>query len=111
LGKREILTQAFANIGKLPPSRRERNDILEVCIKHFKYLQEKTAIGLTTQEEDFMKTMQEIDAIYQAEMQRARWEGAIDGKQEIVLRQLQRRIGNISTDLEMQVMKKSLFNS
>jgi predicted transposase YdaD len=80
-----------------------------VCIKHFKYLQEKTAIGLTTQEEDFMKTMQEIDAIYQAEMQRARWEGAIDGKQEIVLRQLQRRIGNISTDLEMQV--KALSSS
>jgi hypothetical protein len=44
LGKDKILTQAFANISELPPTRRERNDILEVCIKHFKYLIELTSI-------------------------------------------------------------------
>jgi Domain of unknown function (DUF4351) len=92
LGKDKILTQAFAKIGELPPTRRERNDILEVCIKHFKYLSEKSATGLTPEEEDFMKTMEEIDTLYKSEMNRSR----LDGKCELILRQLTRRVGNLS---------------
>jgi Domain of unknown function (DUF4351) len=98
LGKDTILTQAFANISELPP-RRERNDILEVCIKHFKYLSEKSATGLTQEEVDFMKTMQDIDRIYQSEMNRARLEGEL----ELILRLLKRRVGNVSLDLESQI--------
>jgi hypothetical protein len=96
LGKDKILTQAFANISELPQTRRERNDILEVCIKHFKYLSEKSATGLTPEEEDFMKTMEEIDTLYKSEMNRSRF----DGKCELVLRLLKRRVGNLSIDLE-----------
>jgi Domain of unknown function (DUF4351) len=98
LGKDTILTQAFANISELPPTRRERNDILEVCIKHFKYLSEKSATVLTQEEVDFMKTMQDIDRIYKSELNRAR----LDGQLELVLRQLKRRVGDVS-DLEAQI--------
>ena len=103
LGKDKILTQAFANISELPATRRERNDILEVCIKHFKYLSEKSSTGLTQKDEDFMKTMQEIDTLYRAEMNRARLEGEVKGEQTLILRLLTRRVGNISTDVEARV--------
>jgi hypothetical protein len=112
LGKDKILTKAFANISELPVTKRERNDIVEVCIKHFKYLSEKSsASGLTQEEEDFMKTMQEIDTLYRAEMNRARLEGQLQGEregelkgqQELVLRLLKRRVGNLSSDLETRV--------
>jgi Domain of unknown function (DUF4351) len=107
LGKNQILTQAFADIRELPGTRRERNDIVEVCIKHFKYLTEKPPSSLSEEEEDFMKTMQEIDAIYKSEMSQARLEGEVRGRQEqgylLVLRQLARRFGNVSIDLQEKV--------
>jgi Domain of unknown function (DUF4351) len=88
-------------------TKRERNDIVEVCIKHFKYLSEKSSESrLTQEEEDFMKTMQEIDTLYRAEMNRARLEGQLQGEregelkgqQELVLRQLTRRVGTLNTE-------------
>jgi Domain of unknown function (DUF4351) len=112
LGKDKILTKAFANISELPVTKRERNDIVEVCIKHFKYLSEKSSeSGLTREEEDFMKTMQEIDTLYRAEMNRARLEGQLQGEregelkgqQELVLRLLTRRVGELPIDLETSV--------
>jgi Domain of unknown function (DUF4351) len=99
LGKDQILTRAFENIRELPTTRRERNDILEVCIKHFKYLSEKYSIGLTQEEEDFMKTMQEIDTLYKSELNRARLEGEI----QLIFRQLKRRVGNLSIEMEARV--------
>jgi hypothetical protein len=81
LGKDQILSESFADIRSLPEKKRERNDIAEVCIKHFKYLSEKSTTGLSGEEEDFMKTMQEIDIMYQAEMSRARSEGQQIGQQ------------------------------
>lgn len=108
LGKDKILTQAFANISELPPTRRERNDILEVCIKHFKYLSEKSAIGLTPEEEDLMKTMQDIDALYKSEMNRVRLEGEVKQGQTLILRLLKRRVGNLSIEMEARIKALSL---
>ncbi len=82
LGKDQILTNAFAQIRGLPETKRERNDIVEVCIKHFKYLIEKSTTGLSEEEDNFMKTMQEIDTIYQAEMGRIRSAGQEEGREE-----------------------------
>jgi predicted transposase YdaD len=96
----------------LPVTKRERNDIVEVWIEHFKYLSEKSSeSGLTQEEEDFMKTMQEIDTLYTAEMNRARLEGQLQGErqgelkgqQELVLRLLTRRVGNVSNELASKV--------
>ena len=61
-----------------------------------------------------MKTMQEIDALYKAEMNRARLEGEQLGEQRgeqlgkmreqsLILRLLKRRLGNVSNDLETQI--------
>jgi Domain of unknown function (DUF4351) len=108
LGKDKILTQAFANISELPPTRRERNDILEVCIKHFKYLSEKSTTGLTPEEEDFMKTMQEIDTLYQSEMNRARLEGEQRGEVKFAIRLLKRRVGELPTELAARIDRLSL---
>ena len=97
LGKDHILTKAFNNIRDLPETRRERNAIVEVCVKHFKYLTEKPS--LSEEEADFMKTMQEIDTIYQSEMNRVR----LEGECRIVLRQLCRQVGNVSIDLQERI--------
>jgi predicted transposase YdaD len=37
--------------------------------------------SLTQEEQDFMRTMEEVDAWYEAEMNRAKLEGAIEEKQ------------------------------
>jgi Domain of unknown function (DUF4351) len=100
-----ILTTAFADIRELPETKRERNAIVEVCVKHFKYLTEKPS--LSEEEADFMKTMQEIDTIYQAEMNRIRsegkWEGRFEQGYTLVLRQLGRQVGNVSIDLQERI--------
>jgi hypothetical protein len=50
-----------------------------------------------------MKTMQEIDTIYRAEMSRARQEGQQEGQIDLILRQLTRRVGSQSIDLQDRV--------
>ena len=62
-----------------------------------------------------MKTMQEIDALYKAEMNRERLEGEQLGEQlgkmreqALILRLLKWRLGNVSTDLEAQIGSLSL---
>jgi Domain of unknown function (DUF4351) len=106
LGKDNILTTAFADIRELPDTKRERNAIVEVCVKHFKYLTEKPSVS--EEEADFMKTMQEIDTIYQSEMNRVRLEGRQEQGCKSVLRQLGRRVGNVSIDLQEQIKALTL---
>jgi Domain of unknown function (DUF4351) len=115
LGKDKILSEAFTGIRSLPETKRERNDIVEVCIKHFKYLVEKSVTDLSEEEGNFMKTMQEIDILYQAEMSRVRSEGLQEGQKEgrqegrqeqgaaMSLRLLNRRVGPIAIDLQEKV--------
>jgi predicted transposase YdaD len=83
-----------------------------------KYLTEKLSTSLPSEEACFMKTMQEIDAIYRAEMAQAREEGREEGRQEeqrerptLILRQLNRQVGDISIDLQNQVKALSLEQS
>jgi hypothetical protein len=64
-----------------------------------KYLTEELSTGLSSKEVVFMKTMQEIDEIYRAEMSQTRREG----RSTLVLRQLNRRVGNLSIDLQTQI--------
>jgi hypothetical protein len=103
LGKDSILTKAFTNIRDLPGTKRERNDIVGVCIKHFKYLTEKSSTGLSNEEAEFMKTMQEIDMIYRAEMSQARQEGRQEERSALILRLLNRRVGNLSIAIQTQI--------
>jgi Domain of unknown function (DUF4351) len=50
-----------------------------------------------------MKTMQEIDILYQAEMGRVRLEGGQDVGTDLLLRQLNHRVGPIPSDLQARV--------
>jgi hypothetical protein len=80
LGEREAARQAFAQIEQLPSDRREKNDIIKACIKYCVYLRDLPTDSLTTEEREFMKTMAQIDALYEAEINNAELRGKLEGK-------------------------------
>jgi hypothetical protein len=82
LGNRQTAQTAFDSIRQLSPQRREKNDIISACIKYCVYLKDIPADTLTPEDKDFMRTMAEIDAWYEAEMNKARLEGELKGKLE-----------------------------
>jgi hypothetical protein len=88
LGNRESAQSAFQSITsrrgyaneQLSPDRREKNDIIRVCIKYCVYLKDIPTDSLTPEEQDFMKTMAQVDAWYETEMNKAQLEGELRGK-------------------------------
>ena len=84
LGNKKTARSAFESIKELSPERREKNDIISACIKYCVYLKDIPTDSLTPEEEDFMKTMQEIDAWYEAEINKARLEGKIESASNII---------------------------
>jgi hypothetical protein len=80
LGDRDLARQAFESIEQLSPYRREKNDIIRACIKYCVYLRNLPTDSLTTEEQDFMKTMAQIDALYEAEINNAELRGKLEGK-------------------------------
>jgi hypothetical protein len=81
LGNRKSARMAFGAIEQLATGdRKSRNDIMAACWKYCVYLKDLEVESLTPEESEFMKTMEEIDALYEAEMDRARLEGEQQGK-------------------------------
>ncbi len=80
LGDKESTQRAFQSIKELSPDRREKDDIISACIKYCVYLQDIPTDSLTPEEQDFMKTMAQIDAWYEAEINKAKLEGEFIGK-------------------------------
>jgi hypothetical protein len=74
LGNRESAQKAFGAIAQLSSDRREKNDIIRACVKYCVYLREIPTDSLTPEEQDFMRTMAQVDAWYEAELDRAKWE-------------------------------------
>jgi hypothetical protein len=87
LGNRESAQSAFQSIEQLSPDRREKNDIMRACIKYCVYLQDIPTDSLTPEEQDFMKTMAQVDAWYETEMNKAKLEGKLEGEIEGKLRE------------------------
>ena len=81
LGDKNSARRAFGEIEQLSPERREKNDIIRTSIKYCVYLRELPTESLTEEEQEFMRTMEDVDAWYDAEMSRARVEGALEEKQ------------------------------
>jgi hypothetical protein len=82
LGNRESARRAFRGIDQLStPDRTGKNDIMAACLKYCVYLKDLAADSLTTEESEFMKTMEEIDVWYEAQMNQAKLEGALEEKQ------------------------------
>jgi hypothetical protein len=93
LGNRESARNAFRELEQLlTPARTVRNDIMAACWKYCVYLKDLGVESLTTEENEFMKTMEELDALYDAEMNRARLEGEELQKQTIALKMLRENI-------------------
>jgi hypothetical protein len=100
LGDRESARAAFGSIERLSPDRREKNDIISACIKYCVYLKDIPTALLTLEEQDFMKTMAQIDAWYETEINKAKLEGEVRGeargeqrqKQSIALNMIQENI-------------------
>ena len=81
LGDKESARKAFGEIEQLSPARREKNDIIKTSLKYCVYLKGLPTESLTEEEQEFMKTMQDVDAWYDAEMNKVRVEGALEGEQ------------------------------
>jgi hypothetical protein len=82
LGNRESARKAFRGIDQLAtPDRTGKNDIMAACLKYCVYLKDLAVESLTTEESEFMKTMEEIDVWYETQMNQAKLEGALEEKQ------------------------------
>ncbi len=93
LGNRESARRAFRAIdGLATPDRTGKNDIMAACLKYCVYLKDLAADNLTTEESEFMKTMEEIDVWYDAQMNQAKLEGEELQKQSIALNMIQENI-------------------
>jgi hypothetical protein len=100
LGDKESARRAFGKIEQLSSERREKVDIIRACVKYCVYLRDIPTDSLTIEERDFMKTMEEIDAWYDAQMSNAELKGKLEGeargkeqeKQTIALNLLRKNI-------------------
>ncbi len=76
LGNRDSAQQAFGSIDQLPLEQKRKNDMIDACVRYCVYLKTVPNEFLTAEEEDFMKTMAEVDEWYEAQM----IEGELQGK-------------------------------
>jgi hypothetical protein len=96
LGDKDSARKAFGEIEQLSPARREKNDIIRTSLKYCVYLRGLPTESLTEEEQEFMRTMEDVDAWYESEMSRVRLEGALEEKlrqqQTIALNLLRKNI-------------------
>jgi hypothetical protein len=110
LGKKKVQSNAIAEVAALPPAHPCRQDALS-CLGNLRVILEAREIKKPEDEELIMQLsplyLEKIQAAELAGEQRGEvrgeMRGEMKGQQELVLRQLNRRIGNISIDLEAQV--------
>jgi hypothetical protein len=107
LGNKESARRAFRAIEQLSPDRREKNDTIKTSLKYCVYLKELPRESLNVEEQEFMRTMEQIDAWYEAEIDKAQQDGGLKQAQSLVLRQLNRRLGK-SVSLEVEARVKAL---
>jgi hypothetical protein len=84
LGDRETARKAFESIEQLSSDRREKNDTIRASLKYCVYLRELPTESLTEEEREFMRTMAQIDAWYDAELTKATLKGKIDSASTMI---------------------------
>jgi hypothetical protein len=100
LGDKESAQRAFSAIEQFSSDGKKKNDIMSACIKYCVYLKGIPNKLLTSEEQDFMKTMTQIDEWYEAELNQAKLQGLAQGqlqgeqlqKQSIALNLLRKNI-------------------
>ena len=80
LGNKQSAQRAFREIEQLSPNRREKNDTIRASLKYCVYLKELPRESLSEEEREFMKTMAQVDAWYDAEIAKAELQGEQRGK-------------------------------
>jgi antitoxin component of RelBE/YafQ-DinJ toxin-antitoxin module len=101
LGDKESARKAFGEIEQLSPARREKNDIIKTSLKYCVYLRGLPVESLTDEEQEFMKTMADVDAWYEAEIAKAQEKK----QQEIALKML---CENIPVETIVRITELSL---
>ncbi|AFY91657.1 hypothetical protein [Chamaesiphon minutus] len=71
LGDKDSARRAFREIEQLSPRRREKNDTINTSLKYCVYLRGLPVESLTEEEQEFMRTMEQIDAWLEAEIAEA----------------------------------------
>jgi hypothetical protein len=92
LGDKDSARRAFGEIEQLSPNRREKNDIIKTSLKYCVYLRGLPTESLTEEEQDFMRTMEQVDAWLEAEIAEAEQKAKQENQQEIALRMLRKNM-------------------
>jgi antitoxin component of RelBE/YafQ-DinJ toxin-antitoxin module len=92
LGDKDSARRAFGEIEQLSPNRREKNDTIRTSLKYCVYLRGLPVESLTEEEQDFMRTMEQVDAWYDAEIAKAEQKAQERKQQEIAANLLRKNI-------------------
>jgi antitoxin component of RelBE/YafQ-DinJ toxin-antitoxin module len=92
LGDKESARKAFGEIEQLSPARREKNDIIKTSLKYCVYLKGLPVESLTQEEQEFMQTMADVDAWYEAEIAQAEQKAKQENQQQIAIKMLHENI-------------------
>jgi hypothetical protein len=111
LGKKTVQSNAIAEVAALAPNHPCRQDALS-WLGNLKVILEARE-SREPEEEDLMM---QLSPLFLEKLQAAEQQGKVDGRQEgkteegqaLILRQLKRRVGNISVDIETQIKTLAL---
>jgi antitoxin component of RelBE/YafQ-DinJ toxin-antitoxin module len=92
LGDKDSARQAFGEIERLSPARREKRDIIRTSLKYCVYLRGLPTESLTEEEQEFMRTMEQVDAWLEAEIAEAEQKAEERKQQEIATNLLKKNI-------------------
>ncbi len=121
LGDKDSARRAFGEIEQLSPARREKNDIIKTSLKYCIYLRGLPTESLTEEEQEFMRTMAQVDAWFEAEIaeaeQKATQKARQENQQEIALKMLRKNmpletiaeLTELSIE-QLQTLRSNLFN-
>ena len=102
LGKGNVQAQAIREVATLPLDSPYRSNALELFGNLRVTLEARQKINSEEQELIMQLSPLSLEKIQAAE-QRGEQRGVIRGQQELVLRLLNRRVGGVSSDLELQI--------
>jgi hypothetical protein len=92
LGDKDSARRAFKKIEQLSPNRREKNDIIRTSLKYCVYLRGLPTESLTEEEQEFMRTMEQVDIWLEAEIAEAEQKAQERKQQEIALNLIEENV-------------------
>ena len=103
LGRGKIQKQAIDELQALPASNPIRSITLELLYN----LQQNLELS-TEQDQEDQELIMRLKPLYQQDRQRAIEEGKQQGESKLILRQLNRRLGELSSEIAVQINQLSI---